>query len=255
MSNALTSNIDTAQVVLYVFWAFFFGLIWWLRREDHREGYPLETDNPRRLSTLGFPMPKPKFFKLRNDRGVTQQPNYERDERAINGERNGRAAGSTLEPIGDPMLSGVGPASFAQRADVPDLTWDGHDLIIPMRVAPGYDVNAGPDPRGWEVVATDGIVVGVVKELWVDRADVLVRYLEVALGVEEGATRLLPATMMRLRKERRKVEVASIRSAHFSSVPTTKSPDRITVLEEEKICAFYAGGRLYGTAKRLGPVV
>ena len=255
MSTALTSNIDVAQVVLYVFWIFFFGLIWWLRREDHREGYPLETDNPRRLSTLGFPMPKPKFFRLRDGRGIAQQPNYERDTRPIQAERTGRAAGSSHEPIGDPMLAAVGAGAYAERADVPDRTWDGHDLIIPMRVAPGYDVNAGPDPRGWQVVATDGVVVGVVKELWVDRADVLVRYLEVALGVEEGATRLLPATMMRLRKEQRKVEVASIRSDHFTSVPTTKSTDRITILEEEKICAFYAGGRLYGTARRLGPVV
>ena len=34
--------IDGAQIMLYAFWFFFFGLIWYLHREDKREGYPLE---------------------------------------------------------------------------------------------------------------------------------------------------------------------------------------------------------------------
>ena len=42
--GAITSNIDVAQVVLYVFWIFFAGLIFYLRQEDRREGYPLEAD-------------------------------------------------------------------------------------------------------------------------------------------------------------------------------------------------------------------
>ena len=40
--GAITSNIDVAQVVLYAFFVFFAGLIFYLRREDRREGYPLE---------------------------------------------------------------------------------------------------------------------------------------------------------------------------------------------------------------------
>jgi photosynthetic reaction center H subunit len=42
--GAITQYIDVAQVVLYVFWVFFFGLIFYLRREDKREGYPLVYD-------------------------------------------------------------------------------------------------------------------------------------------------------------------------------------------------------------------
>jgi photosynthetic reaction center H subunit len=61
--------------------------------------------------------------------------------------------------------------------------------------------------------------------------------------------------MLRINGDRRRVEVASVRSEHFASVPTLKSPDRITVLEEERICAFYAGGRRYAEPKRLGPVL
>ena len=44
--------IDGAQIALYAFWIFFFGLIVYLRREDRREGYPLKShQGPRE----GFP--------------------------------------------------------------------------------------------------------------------------------------------------------------------------------------------------------
>ena len=43
-NGAITGSIDVAQVVLYVFWIFFAGLIFYLRREDKREGYPLVSD-------------------------------------------------------------------------------------------------------------------------------------------------------------------------------------------------------------------
>ena len=254
MSLALTSNIDVAQVVLYVFWAFFFGLIYWLRKEDRREGYPLESDNPQRVAPeRQILLPTPKTFLLPHG-GEVQQPNFVRDTREILAERNGRAAGSTHEPIGDPMLSGVGPASYAQRSDEPELTREGHDLIVPMRLAEGFAISAGPDPRGWDVIATDGKVAGTVKDLWVDRADVMVRYLEVTLAGADD-TRLLPIAMLRLRAAPKQVEVHAVRAGHFPSVPKLKEPHRVTVLEEERICAFYAGGRLYGEPKRLGPVV
>ena len=42
--SEFTSQLDLAQVALYVFWFFLAGLIFWLRREDRREGYPLESD-------------------------------------------------------------------------------------------------------------------------------------------------------------------------------------------------------------------
>ena len=45
-------NIDGAVVALYAFWFFFIGLVLYLRREDRREGYPLESpQGPRE----GFP--------------------------------------------------------------------------------------------------------------------------------------------------------------------------------------------------------
>ena len=256
MSSQLTPGLDVAQILLYAFWAFFFGLVFWLRKEDRREGYPLESDNPRRvLAANTLLIPAPKTFLLR-DGGTVKAPSFERDSRDIQATRTAESAGSPLEPTGNPMASGVGPASFAQRADVPDATREGHELIVPMRLAEGFAVSAGPDPRGWDVIATDGKVAGTVKELWVDRADVMVRYLEVELaaGGEGSSSRLLPITMLRF-ADRKKVEVASVRAEHFADVPVLKDPDRVTILEEERICAFYAGGRRYADAKRLGPVI
>ncbi len=39
--------LDGAQITLYAFWLFFFGLVYYLRTEDKREGYPLETEDGR----------------------------------------------------------------------------------------------------------------------------------------------------------------------------------------------------------------
>lgn len=36
--------IDFAQIAVYLFWFFFAGLVIYLRREDKREGYPLQSD-------------------------------------------------------------------------------------------------------------------------------------------------------------------------------------------------------------------
>mgnify|MGYP000176878310 CR=1 FL=1 len=56
--------IDLAQIAIWAFWIFFFGLVYYLRREDHREGYPLETDVPG-ASQTGWPAPREKkTYKL-----------------------------------------------------------------------------------------------------------------------------------------------------------------------------------------------
>jgi photosynthetic reaction center H subunit len=46
--------VDGTQIVLYAFWLFFVGLIIYLRREDKREGYPLESPQGPRS---GWPLP------------------------------------------------------------------------------------------------------------------------------------------------------------------------------------------------------
>ncbi len=164
-SAALTETIDVAQVVLYAFWIFFFGLIFWLRREDRREGYPTESDTTTRIDDQSRLMiPAPKTFLLPHG-GTAVAPDFARDKRELLAARISPAAGFPSNPVGDPMLSNVGPASYAQRADTVELTREGHNLIVPLRIAREFAFDAGPDPRGWSVVAADGKVAGVVKDL------------------------------------------------------------------------------------------
>ena len=54
MFRNFTPYIDITQLLLYVFWFAFFGLVLYLRREDKREGYPLTSNEPGR-KVQGFP--------------------------------------------------------------------------------------------------------------------------------------------------------------------------------------------------------
>ena len=55
----MTRYIDLTTLVLYAFWIFFAALVYYLRREDKREGYPLVSDR-RNISVQGFPAVPPK---------------------------------------------------------------------------------------------------------------------------------------------------------------------------------------------------
>jgi photosynthetic reaction center H subunit len=252
-TGAITQYIDVAQIVLYTFWIFFIGLLVYLRREDKREGYPLESDRSAssgRIKVQGFPrMPALKIFRLPHG-GETSVPRPEaaRDLKAAPLER---FPGAPLEPTGNAMADGVGPAAYAQRSDTPDLTFEGHVRIVPMRVATDFVVESrDPDPRGMAVIGGDGVQGGVVSDLWVDRSEPQIRYLEVAV-VGAGRNVLVPIGFARI--ERRVVRVRSILGAQFAGVPAHASPDQVTLLEEDRISAYYGGGTLYATAARTEP--
>ena len=49
--------------------------------------------------------------------------------------------------------------------------------------------------------------------------------------------------------------VKAITSAQFSDVPAIKRDDTITLLEEDKVMAYFAGGHLYATAARSEPII
>jgi photosynthetic reaction center H subunit len=161
-----------------------------------------------------------------------------------------RDIGQPIKPTGNPLASGLGPAAWADRADVPDLTFQGEPKIVPMRVAPDFYVEPrDPDPRGMTVLGNDGAVAGTVAEIWVDRSEPQVRYLEV-LVTSTGKLVLLPITFCRVDPERRIIKVAAISAAHFADVPGTRDYNKVTLLEEDKIQAYYAGGTLYGAPGR-----
>ncbi len=256
MGLEFTQYVDLAQVVLYLFWGFFAVLILYLHRESKREGYPLLAEENRPgVSIVGFPgMPSPKTYKLFHGGEVTvPTPDGRGDARPLALARTAPWTGAPYVPTGDPMADGVGPAAWAERTDHPDLTVEGQDKIVPLRIAPEFHVEPNdPDPRGLPVLGADDVRAGVISDLWVDRSEFYFRYYEVKL--DDGRTVLLPVTMARI-EGRKQVKVRAILGSQFGGVPQIKSPDRITFLEEEKVSAYYGGGYLYATPSRQEPIV
>lgn len=253
-SGEFVNGVDLVDICLWAFTIFFFWLIYYLQREGMREGYPLEEEpSGRKEAAAFFFVPPKKTFRLPNGRGTIEMDYGPADTRDIALDRTAPWAGAPYAPSGNPMKDGVGPASYAMRLDEPDLTWEGQDRIAPYRLNPDYTVSPKDvDPRGLKVVGLDGKVAGVVKDLWVDRAEAVIRYLEVQLE-GSGAHVLLPVPFANVSRTRRRVEVNAVKAEHFADVPRTKSSDRITRLEEDMISGYYGGGTLYATPQRQEP--
>jgi photosynthetic reaction center H subunit len=165
-----------------------------------------------------------------------------------------RNPGAPLEPTGNKMLSNMGPASYSNRPDRPDLTLEGLARIVPLRAAPGFHLDShGPDPRGMNVVGGDNEIAGTVTDVWVDRAEPCARYYEVSLVNQTGSV-LLPFTCTRIKASANEVRVKSIYGRQFADVPRTARPDRVTLLEEDKIMAYYASGYMYASPERSEPL-
>ena len=257
MSGTLASSIDLAEILFTLFWVFFVGLIYYLRREDKREGYPLDSDRSGRVEVQGFPsIPKPKTFMLAHG-GAQAAPADTADRRPIAAAPAALHPGAPLIPSGDPMVDGVGPASFAERSDTPDLTIDGLPRIVPMRVASDFSISRkDADPRGMPVFAADGIVVGTVSDAWVDRSEPQIFYLEVELDETTGGRSvLLPFAFASINKRDARITVNALYSHQFARVPALRVPDQVTLLEEDKVTAYYAGGEFYADAGRQEPLL
>jgi photosynthetic reaction center H subunit len=163
-----------------------------------------------------------------------------------------RTSGEPLDVVGDLLTSGLGPAGYAQRADRPDVDMHNRPRIVPNRIEPHITVEKSDiDPRGLPVAGLDEVIAGTVKDIWVDRAEHCIRYLEVSLT--GGGTAILPMAMSQV--SRRAVKVDAITGAQFASVPQLKNPDQITLLEEEKITAYFGAGYLWATPQRSEPIL
>ena len=241
-------DFDLASLAIWGFWFFFAALIYYLQTENMREGYPLEMEDGSESPNQGpFPVPKPKTFKLPHGGELTvpsaeNEASHRRENLAL--EKVTPTEGFPQVPTGDPMVDGVGPASWTPREDVPELNAHGHAKIGPMGERDDFFLSAGRDPRGMPVLSKDDQVVGHVTDMWIDEAEQEVRYLEFSLESEHGSgKRLVPMTLVRVQPKW--VMVASLHSSRFDGVPQTKSASQITKLEEEKVSAWYAGGTLY----------
>ena len=255
MVQSSGSYIDLAQVVLYGFWVFFAGLIYYLHRENKREGYPLETERASgsRVTVRGFPETPNKKVFLNHDGRTLTVPAYGNDRDDAPVAPSAEWPGSPFMPTGNPMADGVGPASYAQREDVPELGVLGHPIIQPLRIVTDHSIAAeGPNPIGMKVLGADGVVAGMVKDAWIDHSETIVRYLEVDTGTRSV---LLPMAMSRVSRSTGVVKVASILASQFAGAPILKSPDTVTKLEEDKIVGYFAGGHLYATPDRMGPLL
>jgi photosynthetic reaction center H subunit len=250
----LVGGLDIAELAFYLFAGFFLMLVLYLRREDRREGYPLEHEFTGVLegdSRSPIQWAKPKTFKMPFGRAPVTMPGGPRDRRDLKARWVDRFPGSAIEPVGDPFTAGVGPGSWVARTDEPDLTMSGEARITPLSVNPGVHVAKGDtDPRGLPVMGCDGNLAGHVTEIWMDRADALIRYLQVDTGQRVV---LVPMTCANVR--RNKVQVDAITAAQFAGIPGIKAADRITKLEEEKVVAYFGAGYLYATPGRQEPIL
>lgn len=260
MTQAWTNPFtDIAALSLYAFYAFFLVLVLWLHREGKREGYPLIPDREGRGSQLpieGFPgVPDKKVFLL--DQPVHAHGEERLPERDLTGlmQPVDIHPGSPLDPIGDPMKNGVGAASYAQRADVPDLAYDDRlPKIVPLRASEGYTIaEDDPNPIGSPVITLDGKVAGTVVDAWVDRSEVILRYFEVE--VAGSGHRVLVPTFLSVVKGDGTVLVKSVTARQLAEAPRTAKPEQVTLLEEDKIAGYFGGGHLHATPERSEPLL
>lgn len=250
------SGVDLVDICFWLFTLFFIGLIFYLRKEDRREGYPLEADTTGRVEPSGTNwMPKKKSYRLPHGRGDLNIAHGPRDTRNLALKRTAVWPGAPYEPTGNPMADGVGPASYAERADIPDLTMEGEPRIAPFRNSAGYEVaKSDRDPRGLTVRAIGGKAAGKVVDLWVDRSEAIIRYLEVETPNMRRVLVPVPFTKV-VGGMKPGVEVVAVTADQLAAAPGTKMPDSVTRLEEDKISGYFGGGKLYATPARKEPLL
>lgn len=254
MIRGALGHLDVAQLCIWSFWLFFAGLVFWLRREDRREGYPLESEGvPQFNGDRGFLLiPRPKTFRLANG-DVVEAPRFEEAQSLYSGEKVEPWPGSPIQPKGDPMLAGVGPGAYNVRPDKPYNALGGQDLVQPLRAARHFALSPeGGNPIGLPVVGADNQVAGKVKDVWVDISESFVRYYEVELADGAGAM-ILPVYFGDVQWSKRRVRVKALTAAQFANAPRLADPDRITMAEEDRVAAYVAAGTLYSTPERAEP--
>ena len=247
-------RMDAAELVFYIFCLFFLGLVIWLQRESKREGFPLEDDQGRKLAHQGITqVPPRKTFKMPFGEDDVITPLRQSEPVDVpNARRTAHFTGSPIEPIGEGVGAGIGPGAFAMRRDVPDHTHEGHLRIVPIGDTDMTIEKRDADPRGMTVLGADGAVAGTVTDLWVDRSEMMLRYLDVSV---DGKSVLLPMTMAVVHKKAKQISCSAINASHFAGAPSIAKAGTITRLEEEMIVAYFGGGYLYANAARSEPLL
>jgi photosynthetic reaction center H subunit len=251
----IVGSFDVTELVFFAFVLFFLGLMIYLRREDRREGYPLEDETTGRVDTPGgvLSTATPKIFKMPFGRGTMTSPPASRDAFEVAGKRTFRSPGAPYYPTGNPLVDGIGPASWANRSKHPDLDGEGRNRIVPIGLTEHIAIDSrDPDPRGMTVIAADGKVAGTISDIWVDRAEHQIRYLEVDLGNKKI---LAPMAMSKVKGKKREVEIDAINAADFAEAPVPSKAGEVSFYEEDRIVAYFGGGYLYANSARQEPLL
>lgn len=245
MIGVFTTQIDLAQVLIAAFVLFWFGLVWYIHREDKREGYPLEEAIPTvRHSIVGWPdAPPPKTYTRLEGTTVTLPHEYERRE--LKAKPRDLYPGAPLYPVGEPLLAGIGPGAYTLRRDEPFLLHDGTPALQPIRKTPHLKcVDPDMDPRGMRALGSDFADAGLCVDVWFDDESKVPRYLEVELNDGAGR-RLVPIFYCSIRAGSSGFRCDAITGAQFKLAPTIRMPDIITAREEDRVNGFWAGGHMY----------
>lgn len=251
----LVGSLDVTELVFLAFVLFFLALMFYLRREDRREGYPVEDEVTGRVDTSGGPLSTSavKKFKLPYGRGTVTAPAHGREKVDIAGKRTFRSGGAPYYPTGNPLEDGIGPAAWADRAKVPDLNAEGHNRIVPIGMMNHIGVHKNDaDPRGMTVIGADDAVAGKVTDLWIDNAEHQIRYLQIDTGTN---TVLAPMAMSKVNGKKGQVVIDALNADQFAAAPTPATPNEITFYEEERIVAYFGGGYLYANKERQEPLI
>ncbi len=252
-TGAITQYVDVAQVVSYLFLLFFVGLVIYLTLEGKREGFPLETERFGKVRREDGILGMPRVKKYETEFGKTYLAPLPTppDTEQVSAVPIHPWNGAPLTPVGNPLLAGVGPGSYANRADHVDYDLEGHARIRPLRKLQKISISTiDTNPIGLSVLGADGEKAGTVTDVWVDHMEMLIRYLEVDAG---GNKVLLPINFSKISK--RDIQVQSILAGQFAGVPKTKHPEEVTLLEEDKIMAYFGAGTLYATPARQEPLI
>ena len=139
-------------------------------------------------------MPTPKTFILPHGLPPVQAPRAEAPS-PVPAPNAGNPNGMPVNHDAMPLGTNLGPGSYSDRRDEPDLSHDGRPVFRPLRYATAFDVMKGePDPRGYAVLGLDKAVAGHVVDIWVDESEHYAKFLEIALIPELRDSRGMAAT-------------------------------------------------------------
>ena len=134
-------NFDLASLSIWLFWIFFAAADLLSADREHARRLSARErgrHSPRRTRARSR-CRSPRPSSCPHGRGEVTVPSAENEARTAAPIWRWRAPpcpkASPMRPTGDPMVDGVGPASWAPRRDEPELDGHGHPKIVPMASA------------------------------------------------------------------------------------------------------------------------